>query len=130
MLIVLDTNIIVSAAWSPGRNAADIVSSVLFGRHTACFDLRILEEYHRVMRYPRFAFTEAEIHALLDPLIRQGIMVEAESFPDVSFARDESDRKFYEVARTVNALLVTGNLAHFPHDPRILSPADFCERFL
>ncbi len=35
---------------------------------------------------------------------------------DVPFA-DESDKKFYEVAKHCNAVLITGNKKHFPDDP-------------
>ena len=38
---------------------------------------------------------------------------------------DEEDRKFYEVAKTCEAALVTGNLKHFPKDPLVMSVAGF-----
>jgi predicted nucleic acid-binding protein len=37
---------------------------------------------------------------------------------------DESDRKFYEVAKTAGARLVTGNKKHYPKAARIMSPAE------
>ena len=128
--IVLDTNILVSAALSPGRNAANILYSVFSGKFTACYDHRILEEYDRVLHYPKFRFSEWEINAVLEPLIKNGISVIADPLPDVSFEKDESDRKFYEVAVFCDAVLITGNLAHYPSASFILSPADFCQRYL
>ena len=42
---------------------------------------------------------------------------------------DESDKKFYEVAKHCNAKLITGNLKHFPNDGIAISPTDFLDRF-
>lgn len=38
---------------------------------------------------------------------------------------DESDKKFFEVATSCGAVLVTGNLKHFPPDPLVKSVSDF-----
>ncbi len=145
MNVVLDTNVLVSAAWSPGRNAADILEAVFSGRFVPCYDGRILEEYERVLRYPKFGFSEWEIDAVLAPVVKYGISVVvnadltgsdfkeaglAEAARNVSFERDESDRKFYEVAKYCHAILITGNKAHFPQEDFILSPAEFCQRYL
>ena len=130
MNIVLDTNVLVSAAWSPGRNASAILYAVFAGKFTACYDYRILGEYERVLHYPRLQFTEWEINAILEPLIRNGISVVPEPLPGISFERDESDRKFYETAKFCGAILITGNLSHFPEEPDIMSPAAFCGKYL
>ena len=130
MNIVLDTNVLVSAAWSPGRNASSILYAAFAGKFTVCYDYRILEEYERVLRYPRLQFTEWEINAILEPIIKSGIAVIAPPIPEVSFDRDTSDRKFYEVAKFCDAVLITGNLSHFPQEPDIISPGEFCGRYL
>ncbi len=130
MNIVLDTNILVSAVWSPGRNASDILYAAFARKFTVCYDDRILEEYDRVLHYAKLKFNELEIHSILDPLIKNGISVVPDSIPDVPFERDETDRKFYEVAKFCHAILISGNLAHYPSDPDIMSPADFCRNHL
>ena len=130
MNIVLDTNVLVSAAWSPGRNASNILNATFARRFTVCYDYRILEEYDRVLHYPKRKFTEWEINAILEPLIKNGISVVPDPIPDVLFERDETDRKFYEVAKFCHAILISGNLIHYPVDPDILSPADFCLKYL
>jgi hypothetical protein len=38
---------------------------------------------------------------------------------------DESDRKFFDAAKTCGAVLITGNKKHYPPEPFILSPAEF-----
>ena len=130
MNIVLDTNVLISAAWSPGRNAGNILNAVFAGKFTVCYDYRILEEYDRVFHYPKFKFSEWEIHAILEPIIKNGISVVADPIPDISFERDETDRKFYEVAKYCNAILISGNLVHYPPDPEIMLPAEFCRKYL
>ena len=130
MNIVLDTNILVSAAWSPGKNASSILNAVFSRRFSICYDVRILEEYDRVLHYPKLGFSEWEINAVLEPLIKTGLSVIADPIRDVPFARDETDRKFYEVASYCDAILVTGNLAHYPTEPWIMFPADFCKKYL
>ena len=129
MNIVLDTNVLVSAIWSPGRNASDILNAVFARRFTACYDHRILEEYDRVLHYKKFPFTEWEINSILEPLTKNGISVIADPLPQVSFT-DETDRKFYEVAKFCHALLITGNGKHYPQENDILTMSDFCTRYL
>ena len=130
MNIVLDTNILVSAVWSLGRNTTKILEAVFMRRFTACYDYRIIEEYQRVLHYPKFKFTESEIDSVLEPIIKNGISVIPEAIKDIPFERDETDRKFYEVAKFCNAVLVTGNLVHYPKEKNIILPAEFIERYL
>lgn len=130
MYIVLDTNILVSAAWSPGRNAAKILEAVFMRRFTVSYDYRILAEYRRVLNYPEFKFTESTIDAVLEPIIKNGIAVTPTPIKDIPFERDETDRKFYKVAVFCNAVLVTGNLKHYPEDRNIILPGEFVERYL
>ena len=130
MNIVLDTNVLISAAWSPGRNASSILNAVFTGKFTVCYDTRILSEYDRVFHYPKFKFDEWEISAVLEPIIKNGLSIIADPITNISFERDETDRKFYEVAKYCHAILVTGNLQHYPQDPDVMSMADFCSRYL
>ncbi len=129
MNIVLDTNVLVSALWSPGRKPGEIVAATVAGRFRLCYDFRILDEYERVLRYPKFRFQAWEIRALMEPLIKNGLSVAADPLPQTPFT-DPSDRKFYEVARFCDAPLVTGNLAHFPEDALVMSVARFYERYM
>lgn len=130
MNIVVDTDILVSALWSPGRNATDILAAVFARQFTVCYDYRILDEYNRVLHYPKLRFEEWEIESILDPLVKNGISVIAPPVGWVDFGRDEDDKKFYEVAKYCYATLITGNLKHFPKDPDIIPPAEFCLRYL
>lgn len=129
MNVVLDTNILVSAIWSPGRNAGNLLHAVFARKHTACYDYRILEEYDRVLHYKKFPFSEWEISSVLDAITKNGFSVVADPLPDIPFT-DESDRKFYEVAKFCRALLITGNEKHYPKESGIVTMSDFCSRYL
>ena len=129
MNIVLDTNVLVSALWSADSKPAAIINAVIARKFTACYDYRILDEYDRVLHRPKFVFDDWEINGLLDQIIKNGISVIAEPLPEIVFS-DESDKKFFEVAKFCDAYVVTGNIKHYPPDSCILTVADFCERYL
>ena len=129
MNIVLDTNVLVSALWSPGKNASEILNAVFSRKFMVCYDHRILEEYSLVLHYRKFPFSEWEINAVLEPLIKSGISVIADPLLDIPLT-DESDRKFYEVAKFCNAILITGNQKHYPNDPDIMAMSDFFRKYL
>lgn len=79
-------------------------------------------------------FTDWKTHRVFhfagpDPLLKQGLSVVPIPLPQAPFT-DETDRKFYEVARFCGAPLVTGNTAHFPKDGTILTVAEFHERYM
>ena len=122
-LVVLDTNVIVSAFWSRNGAPARVVDMVLCSQITPCFDHRILYEYREVLSRPKFGFSQNEIRAFLDWFETVGLSLTAAP-SDIPFT-DESDKKFYEVAKNAHAILVTGNLKHFPKDPCVMSVAEF-----
>lgn len=126
MLVVIDTNILVSALMSRNGAPARVVSLVLSEQLTPCFDYRILCEYREVLQRPKFGFTGGEVNSLLDWIEHYGRSVVAEPLDDVFI--DESDKKFYEVAKFCGADLVTGNLKHYPEDPQVMNVAGFLEK--
>ena len=127
MLVVIDTNVLVSALWSKNGAPAKIISLVLQGKLIPCYDYRILSEYRTVLARPKFGFTDGEINALLDWIEIYGRSILAEPLEDIFI--DESDKKFYEVAKYSNAILVTGNLKHFPNDAQVISVSDFLVKY-
>ena len=100
---------------------------VLGGNLVPCYDYRILCEYREVLQRPKFGFSRSEINSLLDWFESYGRSVLPESLADVFL--DEADKKFYEVAKFCGAVLVTGNLKHFPEDPLVMSVTDFLDRY-
>ena len=129
MNAVIDTNILVSALWKPSGNAYIIVSNVISGRIRPCYDSRIMDEYRDVLMRPKFKFSSLQVDALLDVFVFNGIYVVPAPLP-LADVRDEDDLAFYEVAKYCEVPLVSGNLKHFPADPILMSPADFCRLYI
>lgn len=119
MLVVLDTNVIISAILSPGGKPAEVFRRYLTGEFTLCCDERILSEYELVLNRPKFRFRPDLVIGLMD-FIRSNCLLITPAPLDIPFT-DEADRKFYEAAQYCNALLVTGNRKHFPDDPLVKS---------
>ena len=123
MLVVLDTNILVSALWSKNGNTQKVLDLIATRHITPCYDSRIMAEYRTVLCRPQFRFSSEEVNAVLDSIAKDGHLM-SPLFIDLPFT-DESDRKFFEVAKFCCATLITGNLKHYPTDPMILSPVEF-----
>ena len=126
MLVVLDTNILVSSLWSKNGAPARVVSMILTGQLIPCYDYRILTEYRQVLSRPRFNFSDGEIDSLLEWIETSGRSIVADPINDPFI--DESDKKFYEVAKFCGAILITDNLKHFPNDPQVMNVSSFLER--
>ena len=126
MRIVLDTNVLVSSLINPYGMPATVLNAVLSKFISPCFDARIINEYERVLRRPRFQFKNDDIRSLLDFFLREGYFVSPE--PVHLQLPDLSDLVFIEVARASDAPIVTGNAKHFPEDfVKVLSPAMLLE---
>jgi putative PIN family toxin of toxin-antitoxin system len=121
--VVLDTNVLVSALWTPAGNASTIVKLILSDKLIPCFNQSIIDEYRTVLSRPRLAFPSGQANELLDEIILRGIPVVVT--PSVTAMPDESDRKFYDVAVFCAAHLITGNTRHFPETSYVTNPADF-----
>lgn len=63
--LVLDTNVLVSANLSDDGLEAAIVSLALNRKIGLCVSMPILEEYERVLLYPRLKFIPREVAAFL-----------------------------------------------------------------
>ncbi|MHB8764502.1 MAG: putative toxin-antitoxin system toxin component, PIN family [Deferrisomatales bacterium] len=127
-ILVLDTNVLVSALIRPAGPPGRILDSLVARAIELAFDDRILAEYRNVLRRPRFGFLARDVEVLLDHLERCGRLTFAAPLP--LQLPDADDLPFMEVAVAAQAdALVTGNLKHFPASAlcglhlRILSPA-------
>lgn len=131
MVIVLDTNVLVSGLLNPFGPPGRVLDQVLSNTVRVAFDDRVLDEYSSVLARPKFGFSPADIQALIDHLRLNGQQVLAAPISALNLP-DASDLPFAEVAISAPAdALVTGNLGHF--DPLeaqgvpVLSPSEFLE---
>jgi putative PIN family toxin of toxin-antitoxin system len=120
---VLDTNILVSALWSHDGNPARITHMISDGEIVPCYCEDILKEYKAVLSRPRLSFPQHQTDALINNIEKYGKAV-VHNKSCVPFT-DESDRIFYDVARESQAILITGNIKHYPSEPFIMTPAEF-----
>ncbi|MCL2634257.1 MAG: putative toxin-antitoxin system toxin component, PIN family [Oscillospiraceae bacterium] len=125
--IVIDTNILVSALWSENSNPYKIMHMLPSNRFTLCFNDKILIEYKTVLSRPAFGFNASQVDSLLLKIVKFGKNVEVT--PSSVKLPDEDDRKFYDTAKECNAVLVTGNIKHFPVEKFIMTPKDFLLKY-
>ena len=128
-MVVLDTNVIVSALWTPNGKLSYILSRVIAGSLNICHDYRILAEYRDVLFRPKFKSRTWQVNALLETFDEDGISIVAIPLPKIPF-KDESARKFYEVARFCGAPLVTGNVKNYPKDEIVMTVAEYYEQLI
>lgn len=130
--VVLDTNVIVSGLGWRGPSH-DIVQSCLDLQHDLVLSPDLLAEIERVLRYPKFHFSDSEILDYLAILTESADLVK----PDFQVAivqDDPDDNRVLECALAGGAeVIVSGDghlldLAEFEKIP-ILRPRAFLDRF-
>ena len=110
--VVVDTNVVVSAALSESGFPASILDLVANGRITMFVSAEVLEEYDEVLRRPRLKLSAARIEKAVE-LIRSTSRI---VWPKrkLELALDPDDNLFYECAYAAKAdFLITGNTKHF-----------------
>lgn len=131
MRVVLDTNVLLSACWNPDGLEARLVNLALHGHCKACVSPEIWSEYSAVLLREKFAALQPRTQDLLAALRPQVSVVEPEN--TVAAASDESDNRFLECAAAAGAaILITGNLRHFPEQwgpTRVMNARQFLDEF-
>lgn len=127
-LVVLDTNIVISAGIRPNSAPAKLIMDwVLEGTVQAVTSPFVAEEYREVAqraKFRRYGFPPVWLEFLIE---------ESLYLPDPAVWKkplpDPEDMNFIALAHVAGAWLVTGNLKHFPAaargNVRVLSPADY-----
>ena len=72
---------------------------------------------------PYFRFSSEDKGNFLQGIKRFGLLNQpsSSSMP----LPDEDDRCFYDVAKSCEAILITGNIKHYPMEPFIVTPTEF-----
>lgn len=129
-LVVIDTNILVSAMLSKHADASTVkVLEALFqARIVPLYNDEILNEYEEVLHRKKFKFSEEAIYLVIKSIKDNGISVH--QFSSGEELPDSKDLVFYEVClskRDEDSMLVTGNMKHFPEKPFIVTPNELLE---
>lgn len=106
---VLDTNVVISALLFSGP-PSQFVPAWQSGRLRPIMSARIFDEYLRVLAYPKFKLTPAEIRGLIEEELLP--FIETVQSPPLPIAnlRDPDDSKFVDCALAANVRwLVSGD---------------------
>jgi putative PIN family toxin of toxin-antitoxin system len=133
MLVVLDTNVIVSGLLSEAGKPGKIIDLALENRFQVAYDDRILAEYEDVLARPELRIRPARARAVIAHIELAGQQIDVTEL-SVDGIQDPDDLPFAEVFLAANAqALVTGNLRHFSalveKGLAVFSPAQFLEQF-
>ncbi len=129
MLIVLDTNVLVSGLLNPYGPPARVVDQVTLSVVQVAYDDRSIAEYIDVLRRTAFGFSEKNVRDLIGHIKLTGTHMAAQPLR-LQKNPDPGDLPFDEVAiaARVNAV-VTGNLSHFQYLEKrgasVLTPFEF-----
>lgn len=133
MIIVLDTNVLVSGIINPHGPPGRIVDLLRMGELRLAVDDRILSEYADVLRRSHLEpyFAGQDVAHILEYIRYSSERLIATI--QIAGLPDKYDAPFLEIAKAAGAILVTGNLKHFPVRKRsgvtVESPAEFIHRF-
>ncbi|MFQ5932590.1 MAG: putative toxin-antitoxin system toxin component, PIN family [Nitrospiraceae bacterium] len=97
MRVVLDTNVLISALLFTGI-ASELVPLWQKGTITVLLSREILEEYLRVLAYPKFQLSQGEIKGLIEEELLPFVQVIKPGTRVNVVKRDPSDNKFLECA--------------------------------
>jgi putative PIN family toxin of toxin-antitoxin system len=133
MLVVLDTNVLVSGLLNGEGKPGKVVDLALENRLRVAYDDRILGEYENVLARKELGIDPSLARAIVAYLELSGQWVEAENLSKEGYP-DPGDLPFAEVFVSAQAqALVIGNLRHFKplleQGLAVYSPAQFLERF-
>ena len=130
VLVVLDTNVVVSAGIQPMGHPARIVDAALAGAIVPVVCSAITTEYIEVVnraKFKKWKFPPLWLNALIAGahLVDQELPVWPSSGPD------PDDLIFLALAHRTGAVLVTGNIADYPksirHDVVVMDPATYVQ---
>lgn len=132
MIIVADTNIIISGLLKSNSPSGTILKLILNSKLKLGIDNRIIDEYREVLLREKFGFDRESVDYILDEIEADGINIISEP-QDLSLP-DKDGIPFLEVAIAGNIrILVTGNKKHFPkkkyRQVKIYSPAEFIKEY-
>ena len=131
--VVIDTNVVVSAALNDDSLPAAVLSLAIDQTILMFVSATVLAEYEKVLHRPRLKFHPKRIEALLTN-IRDASRLVHPTRTITEIKKDDPDNRFLECAHAADAdYLVTGNTKHFPktfEKTTIVTPKQFIDLLL
>jgi uncharacterized protein len=110
--VVIDTNVLVSAAIKPNSSEEAILLLIGNGSLSIAVSTPILQEYGNLLRRPKFKLSPDRVDSLLE-IVEGNSMLGTPTFR-ITVSPHEADNRFLECAEASRAhYLVTGNKRHF-----------------
>lgn len=134
MIVVLDTNVIVSGLLKETGNPSKIIDLVIGSQFKVAYDNRILGEYEDVLFRQELNISQAKADAVITFIELSGLFVEDASPLSPEGYQDQEDLPFVEVFIASKAqALVTGNMRHFKplieNGFPVMTPTQFIDKF-
>jgi len=129
--VVIDTNVIVSAILFGGI-PGELIHLWKSGRIKPLASKKIIDEYIKVLAYPKFELSETEINYILyNEILTYFDIIPTKDTP-VIIKADPSDDKFIHCAKAGKAIAIISGDQHLLHlktyqKIKILTPAKFLE---
>ncbi len=117
MLLVVDTNILVSGLKSSNNRARSVllIEDILSGKHEMCVSSPIMEEYEDVLYRKSLGIEKRDADWLLSWIRLNAIWIEPKPTTQNEVKmRDEDDRIFFDLAKCLRIKLVTRNYKDYP----------------
>ena len=128
--LVLDTNVVVSGLLSPSGPPGLIIDLLTHRLIEVVYNDEILVEYTDVLQRRELKILPEASHALLEEIQGRGMTVVTAPWPVP--VPDQSDSIFLATALAGQAMLITGNVRHYPPHARlgveVLSPRAFVDQ--
>lgn len=134
MLVVLDTNVLVSGLIKRNSKPGKIFDAIIHSKIQLIIDQRIFQEYQDVLYRPKFNFLKKQIDPVLRFIAFSSEWIECDPIDFSHFeVIDNGDLPFAELAIKKNTILITGNTKHFQFlkyfDIQVMQPGDFLSKY-
>jgi len=128
VIVVADTNVIVSGLIKSFSDSSKIINLILSDKIKLAYDTRILTEYEEVLKRKKFNINFKHIESIISIIKEEGVYVS--TIPLKESLPDKDDEPFLEVAFAGKIdVIITGNKKHFPPEICkniiVLSPSEF-----
>jgi putative PIN family toxin of toxin-antitoxin system len=117
MRVVLDTNILISACWTPGGNEARVIAMAVGGALEIAVSAELEAEYRDVAGRKKFAKQREALEGTIEALL--AVASRVEPVAECEACSDADDNQLLDCAVAAGArFVVTGNGKHFPAEWR------------
>ena len=123
----MDTNALVSSLLQSKGPSAAILDLFMEDGFDLVVNDSVIAEYEDVLRRPKFGFPESLVRGALGCIVSKASR--CYSVPQPESLPDPDDKVFWDLAMSNNAVLITGNVRHFPESERVMTPSRFLQYF-